>query len=54
MLLLLVVGDILGAGIYLLLGDVVAEVGGLAWLAFALAFVLAGAAAASYAELVTR
>ena len=35
MLLLLVVGDILGAGIYVLIGELAGEVGGLAWAAFA-------------------
>lgn len=54
MLLLLVVGDILGAGIYILVGDVAGEVGTSAWLAFLLAFTVAGLSAASYSALVTR
>lgn len=54
LLLLLVVGDILGAGIYVLVGDLAGEVGGLMWLAFAGAFAVALASAASYAELVVR
>ena len=54
LLLLLIVGDILGAGIYVLVGEVAAEVGGLLWLAFGGAFVVALASATSYAELVTR
>lgn len=54
LLLLLVVGDILGAGIYILVGEVSAEVGGAAWLAFLGAFTIAGLAATSYSELVTR
>ena len=54
MLLLLVVGDILGAGIYILVGDVADEVGGMAWLAFLAAFSIAALSAASYSALVTR
>jgi len=54
MLYLMVVGDILGAGIYILVGDVAGELGGLAWLAFATAFAIAGLSAASYSELTTR
>lgn len=53
-LLLFVVGDILGAGIYALTGKIAAEVGGAIWLPFLCAFVLAGLTAASYAELVGR
>ena len=49
----LVVGDILGAGIYVLVGEVATEVGGLLWVPFLLAFVLAGLTASSYVELVT-
>ena len=49
-----VVGDIFGAGIYLLVGVVEAEVGGLVWLPFLLAFVVAALTAGSYAELATR
>lgn len=54
MLAVLVVGDILGAGIYILVGEVAAEVGGLAWLAFLGAFALAAVTASSYVELVTK
>ncbi len=54
LLFLMVVGDILGAGIYILVGDVANEVGGMAWLAFAMAFAIAALSASSYAELVTR
>jgi amino acid transporter len=53
-LLLFVVGDILGAGIYSLTGKVAGEVGGAIWLPFALAFVLAALTATAYAELVGR
>lgn len=54
LLLLLVVGDILGAGIYILVGQVSSEVGGAAWLSFLGAFAVAGLSASSYSELVTR
>ncbi len=54
LLFLMVVGDILGAGIYILVGDVAGELGGMAWLAFSAAFAIAALSAASYAELVTR
>ncbi|SFJ66459.1 APC family permease [Cellulomonas sp. KH9] len=54
MLLVFVVGDILGAGIYALTGKVAAEVGGAVWVPFLLAFGLAALTATAYAELVTR
>jgi membrane protein implicated in regulation of membrane protease activity len=41
LLLLFVVGDILGTGVYALTGKVAAEVGGVVWLPFFLAFVVA-------------
>ncbi len=50
----MIVGDVLGAGIYILVGDVAGEVGGMAWLAFLGAFTIAGLSAASYSELATR
>ena len=53
-LLLFVVGDILGAGIYSLTGKVAGEVGGAIWLPFLLAFGLAALTAASYVELVGK
>ncbi|WP_051640026.1 APC family permease [Cellulomonas sp. URHE0023] len=53
-LLLFVIGDILGAGIYALTGKVAAEVGGAIWLPFLCAFVLAALTATAYAELVGR
>ncbi len=53
-LLLFVVGDILGAGIYALTGTVAAEVGGAIWLPFLLAFALATLTATAYAELVGK
>jgi amino acid transporter len=52
LLLLFVVGDILGTGVYALTGDVAAEVGGAAWLPFLIAFVIATITAFSYLELV--
>ena len=53
-LLLLVVGDVLGAGIYALVGEVGGRVGGAIWTAFALALLLAMFTAFAYAELVTK
>jgi amino acid transporter len=54
MILLLVVGDVLGAGIYALVGEVGGRVGGAIWTAFLLALVLAVFTAFAYAELVTK
>ena len=54
MLLVFVVGDVLGAGIYALVGEVGAEVGGAIWTAFTAALVLAVLTAFAYAELVTK
>ncbi|MEZ5155719.1 MAG: APC family permease [Solirubrobacterales bacterium] len=54
MLLLFVVGDMLGGGIYALVGEVGGEVGGAIWTAFAAAFILAALTAGSYAELVSK
>jgi basic amino acid/polyamine antiporter, APA family len=54
LLLLFVVGDILGTGVYALTGEVAAEVGGAAWAPFLLAFVVATLTACSYLELVTK
>jgi basic amino acid/polyamine antiporter, APA family len=51
-LLLLVVGDVLGAGIYALVGEIGGRVGGAIWTAFLLALALL--TALSYAELVTK
>ncbi len=49
-----IIGDILGAGIYALIGEVGAEVGGAIWTAFFVSFVLAFFTAFAYAELVTK
>src|SRR5918999_621430 len=46
-----IIGDILGAGIYALVGEVGAEVGGAIWTSFLAAFVLAVFTAFAYAEL---
>lgn len=54
LLLLFVVGDILGTGVYALTGKVAAEVGGAVWLPFLVAFVVAVLTAFSYLELVTK
>ena len=54
MLTVFVIGDVLGAGIYALVGEVGGEVGGAIWAAFLLAGLLAMFTAASYAELVTK
>ncbi|GAA3540686.1 APC family permease [Kribbella ginsengisoli] len=54
LLLLFVVGDILGTGVYALTGKVAGEVGGAVWLPFLCAFVVAMLTATSYLELVTK
>jgi APA family basic amino acid/polyamine antiporter len=54
MLTLFVIGDVLGAGIYALVGTVAGEVGGAIWAGFAAAAVLAMFTAVAYAELVTK
>jgi len=54
LLLLFIVGDILGTGVYALTGSVAAEVGGAAWAPFLVAFVVATITAFSYLELVTK
>ncbi len=53
-LLVFIVGDVLGAGIYALVGEVGAETGGAIWTAFVLALALAVFTAFAYAELVTK
>ncbi|HKG50134.1 MAG TPA: APC family permease [Actinomycetales bacterium] len=54
LLLLFVVGDILGTGVYALTGKVANEVGGAVWLPFLNAFIVALVTACSYLELVTK
>jgi basic amino acid/polyamine antiporter, APA family len=54
MLLFFIVGDILGGGIYALVGEVGGETGGAIWVGFALALAMAAFTAGSYAELVSK
>jgi amino acid transporter len=54
LLLLFIVGDILGTGIYALTGQVANQVGGVVWLPFLVAFAVAMVTAFSYLELVTK
>jgi basic amino acid/polyamine antiporter, APA family len=54
LLLLFIVGDILGTGIYAVTGNVAKEVGGVVWLPFLVAFIVATITAFSYLELVTK
>ena len=54
LLLFFIVGDILGGGIYALVGEVGAETGGAIWTGFLTAFILAALTACSYAELVSK
>jgi amino acid transporter len=54
LLLLFIVGDVLGTGIYALTGQVAAQVGGVVWLPFLVAFLVALVTAFSYLELVTK
>ncbi|MEU5899574.1 APC family permease [Streptomyces venezuelae] len=49
-----ILGDVLGAGVYVLVGQVAAESGPAVWLPLAVALGLALLTAASYAELATR
>ncbi len=54
LLILFVIGDILGTGIYATTGKVAGKVGGALWLPFAIGFVVAILTAASYVELVGK
>jgi len=54
LLLLFVVGDILGAGVYAVTGQMAGVVGGIVWLPFLVAFFVATLTALSYLELVTK
>ncbi|GEP37087.1 amino acid permease [Nocardioides psychrotolerans] len=54
LLLLFIVGDILGAGIYAVTGEMALEVGGIVWVPFVVAFAVATLTALSYLELVTK
>ncbi len=54
LLYLFILGDVLGAGIYALIGVIAGEVGGAVWVPLLVALGLALLTAASYAELVTK
>ncbi|GAA3810279.1 APC family permease [Streptomyces phyllanthi] len=54
LLILFVIGDILGTGIYATTGKVAGKVGGALWLPFVIGFVVAVLTAASYVELVGK
>jgi amino acid transporter len=54
LLLLFIIGDVLGTGIYALTGQVAKQVGGAVWLPFVVAFTVALITAFSYLELVTK
>ncbi|MCS6711940.1 amino acid permease [Brachybacterium sp. EF45031] len=54
LLLLFIVGDILGTGVYSLTGKVAGEVGGAGWLPILIAFTVALITAFSYLEMVTK
>ncbi len=54
LLLLFIIGDILGTGVYALTGKVANEIGGAVWLPFLCAFCVAILTAMSYLELVTK
>lgn len=49
-----IIGDVLGAGIYALVGVMAGEVGGAVWVPLVVALAMALTTAASYAELVTK
>lgn len=54
LLLLFILGDVLGAGVYALAGTIAARVGGAIWAPLLIALFFALLTAASYAELVTK
>ncbi|WP_299302373.1 APC family permease [uncultured Brachybacterium sp.] len=54
LLLLFIVGDILGTGVYSLTGKVAGEVGGAGWIPIIIAFAIAMISALSYVEMVTK
>ncbi|HET9380140.1 MAG TPA: APC family permease [Streptomyces sp.] len=49
-----ILGDVLGAGVYVLVGQVAADAGGAVWVPLLVALLLAMLTAASYAELATK
>jgi len=54
LLFLFILGDVLGAGVYALVGKIAGEVGGATWVPLVVAMLFALLTAASYAELVTK
>ncbi|MFC0624007.1 APC family permease [Kribbella deserti] len=54
LLYLFILGDTLGAGVYVLIGEIAGESGGAVWLPLVLALLLALLTATSYAELATK
>lgn len=54
MLTLFIIGDVIGGGIYALVGVIAGEVGGAMWAPFLLAFLLAMLTAGAYAELISK
>ncbi len=54
LLFLFILGDVLGAGVYALMGELSAEAGGVLWAPLLVALLLALLTAGSYAELVTK
>ncbi len=54
LLFVFIIGDVLGAGIYALVGVMAGEVGGAVWVPLLVALAMALTTAASYAELVTK
>jgi basic amino acid/polyamine antiporter, APA family len=54
LLILFIIGDILGTGVYALTGTVAGKVGGALWLPFLIGFFIALLTAMSYVELVTK
>ena len=54
LLLLFIIGDILGTGVYALTGQVASQIGGAAWAPIIFAFAVATVTAFSYLELVTK
>ncbi|HEY1133662.1 MAG TPA: APC family permease [Nocardioides sp.] len=54
LLLLFIIGDIVGAGIFAVTGTIAGHVGGMAWLPFLVAFGIATVTACSYLEMVTK
>ena len=54
LLLLFIIGDVLGTGVYALTGQIAGEIGGAAWAPILIAFLVATVTALSYLELVTK